>query len=634
MTELDPETLEIAREEASDCLARIESNLLALESRGDDPGLIDALFRDAHSVKGAASMVGWREVASIAHEMEDHLESARKRGELAAELIDPLLKATDELRRAVGAATGEAPTASAAPAPETEAVQTPRHAMRVDAAKVDQVLDAVGEAVLHRRRLKHIVSDRIVTSGDDIAEEELDRGEQLLDELQDSVIEMRTLPLSWITAPFPRAVRDIAAGEGKEADLVIAGAETQLDRVILEGIADPIVHLLRNAVAHGIEPSDERERAGKPRRGQVRLRAEQRSGMVAIEVVDDGRGVSAELLARAAESGSLADLLTTAGLSTAIEVGDLAGRGVGLDAVKSHVEALGGSIEVRSEPGQGTEVVLLLPMTLALLNVLLCERDGQPFGMPVPSVREIVTARDAPTLGGQSILEHRGEAIPLGDLSVMLGAAAPPLAPSPPAVILASATRAVAVACDRVLGDRELVVKSLGPMLAGLDGYLGAGILEDARVALILDPNRLLETPSSGSGPVAAAPTAEHAAPRVLVVDDQFSVRQLQRSILEAAGYRVETARHGREALQKLASDADVDMVLTDLQMPGMDGFELLRTIRQDETHGSLPVAIVTSQGSEEHRRRGADEGADAYIVKEEFNQQALLETIGRLVGR
>lgn len=640
MSELDPETLEIARDEAAECMERIERNLLALEGGGDDPDLIDALFRDAHSVKGAAGMVGWKGVASIAHSMEDKLEGARDRGELEKELIDPLLKEVDEMRQAVVAAAAATPTEQA-PTPEVDRAgasarptEEPRHAMRVDAGKVDRMLDAVGEAVLHRRRLEHIVGDRIVAAGDDVAEEELDRGERLLDELQDAVIEMRTLPLSSVTAPFPRAVRDLAATEGKEVDLAISGAETQLDRVILEGIADPIVHLLRNAVAHGVESPDERERAGKPRRGRIELRAEQRGGTVALQVSDDGRGVSAELLEQANELGSLADVLTTAGFSTAVEVGDLAGRGVGLDSVKSHVEALGGSVEVRSEPGRGLEVTLLLPVTLALLNVLLCERDGRPFGLPVSSVREVLTVRDAASLGGRPCLEHRGEAIPLGDLATMVGGSAPPLPQLPPAVVLASATRAVAVAVDRVLGDRELVVKGLGPLLAGVPSYLGAGILEDGRVALILDPNRLLELPSAGNAPVATPQPAKRAAPKVLVVDDQFSVRRLQRSILEAAGYRVETARHGREALQRIAADPDLEMVITDIQMPEMDGFELLGAIRQDPEHEALPVAIVTSKGSEADRQRGAEAGADAYIVKEEFNQQALLETIGRLVGR
>lgn len=634
MNEIDPETLQIAREEAGDCLARIESGLLALEGGGgEDAELIDAIFRDAHSVKGAASMVGWRKVASIAHEMEDRLELAREQGHLASDAIEPLLRATDELRGAVDeAAAGTAPEP---PSRDTPPPTRPVHptAMRVDPVRVDRMLDAVGETILHRRRLEHIAGERILAAGDE-ATEELDRGERLLGDLQEAVIAMRTLPLSSITGPFPRAVRDLAAADGKEADLTISGAETQLDRVILEGISDPLVHLLRNAVAHGVEPPAEREAAGKPRRGRVELGAEQRGGMVAIEVADDGRGVSAELLERAAEAGSLADVLTTAGLSSAVEVGDLAGRGVGLDAAKSHVEALGGRIEVRSEPGRGTQVILLLPMTLALLNVLLCERDGHPFGLPVSSVRELVSVGGTFSLEGQARIEHRGESVPLGDLATQLGGSAGPLPPNPPAIVIASATRAIAVACDAVLGDRELVVKSLGPLLAGVDGYLGAGILEDGRVALIVDPNRLLE---AQAGRTAAPPPLraeeQRRPPKILVVDDQFSVRQLQRSILEAAGYQVEVARHGREALQMLLADPDVDLVLTDVQMPEMDGLELLRAIRADSARHSLPVAVVTSKGSEEDRRRGAEEGADAYIVKNEFNQQALLETIERLVG-
>jgi len=641
VTEIDRETLEIARDEAADCLQRIEANLLALEGDGEQTELIDAIFRDAHSVKGAAAMVGWADAAAIGREIEDELEQARANGSIAAERIGPLLKATDDLRRAVEKEFAapvpqepEAPPAASGnggPAPQ-EAQHDPQRSLRVDPGKVDRMLDAVGETVLHHRRLEHIVGERI--AGDDLAGGEMDRGERLLEELQEAVIGMRTLPLSSVTAAFPRAVRDMATAEGKQAELAIIGGETQLDRAILSGIADPVVHLLRNAVAHGIEPPEDRERTGKPARGRLELRAEQRGGLVAVEVADDGRGVSPELLARAAEHGSLADVLATAGMSTAVEVGELAGRGVGLDAVKTHVESLGGSVEVRSEPGAGTTVTLLLPVTLAVINVLLCERDGQPYGLPVPAVQEIVSVDRAASLAAQPRFVHRGEALPLSDLAALLGASAPELAARPPAVVLASATRAVVVACDRVLGDRELVVKSLGGVLAGVAGYLGAGVLEDGRVALILDPNRLLELPAAGASEVAAAEPEARPAPRVLVVDDQFSVRQLQRSILEAAGYQVDTAKHGREALQKILTGPELDLVLTDMQMPEMDGLELLRAIRDDEQHESLPVAIVTSKASEDDRRRGAEGGADAYIVKQEFNQQALLETIERLVGR
>jgi two-component system, chemotaxis family, sensor kinase CheA len=355
---------------------------------------------------------------------------------------------------------------------------------------------------------------------------------------------------------------------------------------------------------------------------------------VAITVSDDGRGVSPELIARARESGSLADVLATAGFSTAAEVSDVAGRGVGLDAVKSHVEGLGGSLEVRSEPGRGTDLVLTLPVTLAVLTVLMCERAGQPFGLPVASVREVVTVTDTVLLGGRRSLELRGEAIPVRDLAAMIGASGPELPPAAPAIVLASPSRSVAVACDRLIGDQEVVVKRLGPLLADVPGYLGAAILEDGRVALILDPNHLLKMPSPSRPEKRIADPEQREAPKVLVVDDQFTVRELQRSILETAGYRVDTARHGRDALELVIGGTGVDLVLTDIQMPEMDGFELLIAIRQHPEHSSLPVVIVTAQGGEEDRRRGVEQGADAYIVKEEFDQQALLETIGRLVGR
>ena len=661
--------LEMAREETTDCLVRLEENLLALERGSAEPDAIDAMFRDAHSIKGTASMVGWREVSSIADAMESRLEECRSQGTFRAELVDPLLRGTDALRQAISGDTGHGssvieelnaeeldaetliaekvdveaaappPREVSAPGPAARADSPPRpaadRAIRVSAEKVDRMLDAVGESVLHHRRLEHQLRDRILTEGDDVAEEELDMSERLLDELQDSVIEMRTLPLSSITAPYPRAVRDLAAAEGKQVELVITGAETQLDRVILEGISETITHLLRNAVAHGVEKPDERQRAGKPGAARLELRAEQRGSMVAIELEDDGRGVSPELLARAKAEGSLTEVLARPGFSTATEVSDLAGRGVGLDAVKSHVERLGGTVEVRSEPSRGTTVVLLLPLTLALLRVLLCERAGRVFGLPLASVREVVAVDVTTSLGGRRSLELRGKTVPLGDLAAIMGASAPPLPPCPPAMILVSPARVAGITCDRVLGDQEVVMKRLGPLLGDVPGYLGAAILGDGRVALILDPSHLSAKHASGSVPSRPiAEPEERSAPNVLVVDDQFTVRELQRSILETAGYRVQTARDGREALERIVGYADIDMVLTDVQMPEMDGLELLTAIRRQPEHASLPVVIVTSQGSDSDKRRGAEKGADAYIVKDEFDQQALLETIDRLVGR
>jgi two-component system chemotaxis sensor kinase CheA len=315
-------------------------------------------------------------------------------------------------------------------------------------------------------------------------------------------------------------------------------------------------------------------------------------------------------------------------------VSDVSGRGVGVDAVKDHVEGLGGSLEVESEPGRGMKVTLLLPLTLALLRLLMCRRGGQTYGLPLNSVREVVTVADTVSLGGKRSLEIRGETVPLEDLADLLGAAAPELPAEPTAMVIATAGKRTAVACDEVVGDEEVVAKGLGPMLSGTRGYLGAAILGDGEIALIVDPNHILRKP--GQHPraerLAEASDVPTEAPKVLVIDDQFTVRELQRSILETAGYRVDTANNGVEGLERI-SGGDVDIVLTDVEMPEMDGFELLRTIRENPESGSLPVVMVTSMGGEEQKRRGAEEGADAYIVKEDYDQHALLEVIERLIG-
>jgi two-component system chemotaxis sensor kinase CheA len=272
-------------------------------------------------------------------------------------------------------------------------------------------------------------------------------------------------------------------------------------------------------------------------------------------------------------------------------------------------------------------------MTLALMQVLLFEWEGHPFALPMSSVGRVVAVTETTSLGGRRSLDIEGEAIPLADLGTLIGGEHRPPGEHPPAIVVESPARRVAVACDRLLDEEEVVIKSIGALLADVSGYLGAAILGDGRIALVLDPTHLLKAPVK---PVASErpPESDDGQPlQVLVVDDQFAARELQRSILETAGYHVQVARDGREALRQIEQLAHVDLVLTDAQMPQMDGFELLESIRADQEHGSLPVVMVTTLGDEQSRRRGAEAGADAYIVKQEFDQQALLETIERLVG-
>jgi two-component system chemotaxis sensor kinase CheA len=680
-------------EEAAERLDRLTTTLLALDAGDAATEATDAIFRDVHSLKGGAGLVGLDELHAIAHAVEELLSAPRAaRRPLPRAAAEPLLGATDAMRRAAageadvaaaalarlpatldavsaadqpsaadapsadvppaGAASpasdappaGDAPAAAAPAAPPPPATPGVLDAsVRVSVAKVDRVLDTVGGAVLHQRGLEHLLAQ----TADDRVEEALSQGELLLDDLQDAALDLRALPLSAITGAFPRFVRDLSRAEGKEVELTLHGVETQLDRAILDGLSDMLVHVLRNAIAHGLESPQERADAGKPPCGRIELRAEQRAGGVAIAISDDGRGVAPELLAEAEQAGSLVELLARPGFSTAQAVSDVAGRGVGLDAVKSHVESLGGGLEASSEPGRGMTVTLLLPFTLAILQVLLVERLGQPFAFPLASVAEVVSVEQTHALERSTSIELRGRAIPLGDLAGALGAAGE-LPERPPALVLNHAGASVALACDRLLGEEEVVMQGLGPLLEQLPGYLGGTILGDGRIALVVDPVAAVSGAAGTAGAAGAAAGAlavggvpavgagdenGPAPSTILVVDDQFTVRELQRSILEAAGYRVVTATDGRDALARLDGDDAIDLVVTDLEMPELDGLGLVRRIREQEATSTLPVIVVTSLVGEDDRRRGLDAGADAYVTKDRFDQRALLDTVEQLVG-
>jgi two-component system chemotaxis sensor kinase CheA len=649
---MNDDLLDIFREEANERLDRMSAFLLAAETGSAGRETVAALFRDAHSIKGSAGMFGLDAVGELAGAVEDVLAPARERGALPQGSVAPLLAAADAIRAAVdgdddavagalvgvrrlAAADGAGSESPVAPdlVPSAAAHEhASQRTLRVKAAKVDTLLSAVGETALHQRRLEYLAGAN--GHRDESLRDELEHGEALIGGLQQAVLGMRTLPLETIVGALPRAVRDIAAEAGRDVRLELEGTETPLDRSILDGIGDVLVHILRNAIFHGIEPPAERELLGKPRTGTVRVRAEQRGGGVAITCADDGRGVPAELLERARDHGSLAGLLSEAGFSTAGGVSELAGRGVGLDAVKRHVESLGGALEVSSETGAGTAVTLLLPLTLAIVTALLVERGGSTFGVPLPGVDQVVRDGVVHELHRRRALELDGTTVALADLADVLGADAPALPSNAPVMVVTSGGHRTALACDRLVGDREVVVKNLGSLLAPLAMYLGAAILEDGGIALLLDPGVLVRTSRGVAAVERPSAQAPRPAPKVLVVDDQLAVRELERTILEAAGYRVETAADGYAALERLDRDADVECVVSDIQMPGMDGLELLVAIRGRPDRINLPVVIVTAREDTVSRERGAEAGADAWVVKSQFDQQALLETVDRLIGR
>jgi two-component system chemotaxis sensor kinase CheA len=513
----------------------------------------------------------------------------------------------------------------------------------VPAGKIDRMLDLVGEVVLNHRRLTHSAS--AVTGLPEDVQRRLSTEQQLLGELTDSAVRMRTLPVSAITGPLPRAIRDLAQAAGKQVEFAVTGGDTELDRAILESLAEPLTHLLRNAVSHGIEPPDERRRAGKPACGRLELRALPRGSLVEITVKDDGRGIAAATAEEAEREGSLTDVLARPGYSTAVEVTDLAGRGVGMDAVQAYARAVGGALKVRSQPGHGLEATLVLPLALAQLEVLLLGRGTGVYGIPIAAVDEVVLVTETRSVQGQRTVPVRGHPVPLADLAAVLGLTAPALPARPAAVIVSAGGRRVAIECDRLIGAEEVVVKPLSP-LAQADGCLGATILGDGRVALLIEPGLVTRRHGPRAIPPAAQESLEaheavasangsaaaHQPDKILVVEDSFTVRELQRSIFEAAGYRVATAEDGHDALAVLQRDPEIALVVSDLDMPGLDGLGLTRAVRADPDRSALPVIIVTARGSEQVRQRGVAAGVNVFMAKGQFDQRELLDTVGKLV--
>jgi two-component system chemotaxis sensor kinase CheA len=482
----------------------------------------------------------------------------------------------------------------------------------------------------------------------------------VIDELEDEIKRVRMLPLTTITGTFGRMVRDLAQAAGKEAALEIVGADTELDKQVLERIKDPLTHLLRNAVDHGVESPERREALGKPRAGTITLAAEQLGKNILVCVSDDGSGLDYDSIRESisrrgvldADSLTEADLreaIFQAGVTTSPIITDVSGRGVGLDVVRRNVEALRGSVGVSSVPGKGTTFTLTLPLRLASSRGLLVRAGGETYAIPLSNILKIeaYAPEEIISLEGQDTIRHNGQPLTLVRLSDVLEI--PPLASPPPggtgggdevlAVIVGVAGRQMAFAVDGLLGEQEMVIKSLGKQLSRVGGVAGATVLGNRQVVLVLNVTDLIKLAMRGKRHsildtlVAVESTTTKRAQRgILVVDDSITTRTLEKNILEAAGYTVRLATDGQEALNDIASAGAPDLVVTDVAMPRMNGFELTQWIKQDEHMGSTPVILVTSLDSDEDKARGIEVGADAYIVKSGFDQDNLLETIAQLI--
>jgi two-component system chemotaxis sensor kinase CheA len=451
-----------------------------------------------------------------------------------------------------------------------------------------------------------------------------------------------------MTDQLHRAVRDLARTLGKDVVWQVQGGDTELDRSVLRELSDSLLHLVRNAVDHGVETTEERVAAGKPPQARILLDAMQLGSEVVIAVTDDGQGIDvgrvrSQAQRQGIDTAGLSDeealqLVFRSGLSTAPFVSDVSGRGVGLDVVEASVAAVRGRIEVRSVAGKGTEFRLVVPISLAVLPCLVVAAGDQHFAVPLHSVILAQADHDGETAHAEerSAVWIGGRPVVVSSLAGVLGM--PSTAVAGPVVVLESGARRHGFQVDALTGQRDVVVKDLGQLLPRLGVVRGAGVEPDGAVLVVLDAPGLIERAwQRGAAPAVPAPTSVVGEPPpagrgILVVDDALTVRELQRSILERAGYRVRLASDGTEALAALIGEP-ADLVLTDVEMPRLDGFGLTEAIRSHPDLANTAVLILSSLASDEDRVRGMEAGADGYIVKSAFEERGLLTAVERLLG-
>ncbi len=479
----------------------------------------------------------------------------------------------------------------------------------------------------------------------------------VIDELQARMKEIRMLPCATIFEGFPRMVRDIASQEAKEINLEISGEGTELDKKILEGIKTPLMHILRNCIDHGIETPEKRIKLDKPRIGTIKLSAYHEAGNVIIAIEDDGRGIDVDEIKQTVLKKHLVpneelevmtekeilNLVFMNGFSTSPIITDVSGRGIGLDIVRRDIGHLKGRVILDARKDKGTNCTLILPLTIAIIQVLLIKSQGILFALPVSSIEESlkVNMEEVSTIEGKMAIQVRGHAVPVVRLDEVLGLPETQLNEDNqqksmfPVVIANSLDKHVGFIIDEIIGEEEIFIKSLGEHLGKIKNVSGATILGTGEVVVILDVADLVDQSRLSHPAVAVkkpSPENMQKAKRILVVEDALSTRELEKSILETHGYHVDTAVNGLDGLDRI-TQGQYDLVVSDIKMPRMDGFEFCKTLKKNDEYKDIPVVMVTSMEKEEDKRRGIEVGASAYIIKRVFDQGSLLDTIERLIG-
>ncbi len=741
--------MDLFRQETQAQTAALTEGLLALERSPGDTARLAALMRAAHSLKGAARIVGLEAAVTVAHALEDCFVAAQQGAlRLDAGAADVLLRGVDLLGQVANAPDAEtwrrerqdglaallaqlaalraapppapaaalptarpvvpapAPAPAIPPADAAPAAAPDARFVRVTSANLTRMLDLMGEVSVQTRwmapfaaelqalrrslndigrRLERACGARLAAGPSDAAADRLaaemrrrldacraaaahthERFElwsqqfgDLADRLYREGLRSRMRPFADGVQGFPRMVRDLARRLGKEAAFEVSGQATGVDRDILDRLEAPLAHLLRNALDHGLETPAERQAAGKPAAGRLTLAARHHAGQLLITVADDGRGIDsaavrrkavarglcAETMAARLSEAETLEFLFLPGFSTSDAVSEISGRGVGLDIVRALAQEVGGQVRIETRPGAGTRVHLQLPITLSVLRALLVEIAGHPYAIPLGRVERLATAlpEAVQTLEGRRFLALEGRSIGLADARAVLGlegaAAAAPPGGAWPVVAIGDRAAAYGLVVGRFLGEQDLVVRPLDARLGKVQDVAALALLEDGSPTLILDVDDLLRSIEAllAGGRLRAAQAGDAGAgrgrrKRVLVADDSITVRELERQILEHRGYAVDTAVDGMDAWNVLRAGR-YDLVVSDVDMPRLNGIDLVRQIKQDARLRSVPVVIVSYKDREEDRLRGLEAGAEHYLAKSSFHDASFLKAVADLIG-
>ncbi len=655
------------RVEAQELAEQLGQGMLELEREPTSAATIARLLRLAHTLKGAARVVKQGGIADAAHTIEDALAPFRAGAAgMPQQEVDAVLTLIDAISSGVRALGQPADHDGASPA--RLAPDEPLRTVRADVAEMDALLDGVAEAHAQLSALRQgsRILDRVrqLSAGqartDSPAEElislvagfernvavGLEQIDRELRQVRDAAERLRLLPAGAVFSVLERTARDAAQALGKRVAFEGRGEDVRLDAHVLAVIQGALVQLVRNAVAHGIESEAARRAAGKAPEGRLRIEVVRRGRRVAFSCRDDGRGLDVDAIRRAAqrkgilaagaqpsEAGELFRLLVKGGISTSGAVNEVAGRGIGLDVVREAAERLRGDVRVETRAGEGTVVEVVVPVSLSAFDALIVEASGTSAAIPLNAVRRtlrVALADLAQAPGGETIV-YEGTSIPFIALGRPLtrGRRAPRRPRAWSAVIVHHEAVLAAVGVDRLLGTANVILRPL-PGLAPADPIVaGASLDAEGNPQIVLDPEGLVARAHVGEqNPPLAGPPALP----ILVIDDSLTTRMLEQSILEGAGYDVDLATSAEEALEKVRGRGYA-LFLVDVEMPGMDGFTFVERAGADPASRHVPAILVTSRGSPEDRARGAAVGARAYVVKSEFDQADLLQTIRALLG-